>query len=825
MAVEAGLVDRVDFLRTNAGRALAGPRRAELGQFFTPPNVARWMASLSDLPAEDIRLIDPGAGVGTLSAAIVAEFCNRPCRPRSIHLCAYEVDADLQGYLSCTVKECKRACDQAGITFSAEVIADDFIRAAAEMVADCPLLESQHREFDCAILNPPYRKINSHSDTRRRLRAAGIETNNLYTAFLWLVFRLLRAGGEMIAITPRSFCNGPYFRPFRKAFLREMTIQRIHVFDSRTAAFSDADVLQENIIFRATKSAHNDNLLISSSAGPDDQDGVSREVSQAELVRPSDLDSVIHIVSDDLEARIADQATGFAATLDDLGLQVSTGRVVDFRSKHALAFEPNGQTVPLIYPMHFDGGYIAWPKPNKKPNYLKVGPDTQGLLVPEGMYVLVKRFSAKEERRRITAAICDPTRLPNTQYGFENHLNYFHRKGRGFAPSLAKGLAAYLNSTIVDSYFRQFSGHTQVNAADLRSLKYPNSEILARIGDLIGESFPIQEEIDRLIREESGMAGTDPVKVKRRIENAQGALQALGLPKAQQNERSAMTLLSLLDLKPQSKWTKATNPLLGISEMMDWFADHYGRRYAENTRESVRRQTIHQLLEPGIIVINPDDPERPTNSGNTVYQIEPGALELLRTFGTKEWAKNLRTWLSSVETLKARYAKERKMKRIPLMLSTSKSIDLSPGGQNVLVKEIVEKFCPLFTPGGKPIYVGDTDTKWAYFDEVELAALGVTVEAHGKMPDVVVHHVEKNWLVLIEAVTSHGPVDSKRRDELSRLFKGATAGLVYVTAFLDRSAMMRYLGDISWETEVWVADAPSHIIHFNGERFLGPYEE
>jgi hypothetical protein len=178
-----------------------------------------------------------------------------------------------------------------------------------------------------------------------------------------------------------------------------------------------------------------------------------------------------------------------------------------------------------------------------------------------------------------------------------------------------------------------------------------------------------------------------------------------------------------------------------------------------------------------------------------------------------------------VETLKVRYARERKMARIPLTLATGEKIDLSPGGQNVLIKEIIEEFCPRFTPGGKPIYVGDTDTKWAYFDEIALAELGVTVDVHGKMPDVVVYHVEEEWLVLIEAVTNHGPVDGKRRDELKRLFADSRAGLVFVTAFLDHTAMVRYLGDISWETEVWVADAPSHMIHFNGERFLGPYEE
>jgi hypothetical protein len=207
-----------------------------------------------------------------------------------------------------------------------------------------------------------------------------------------------------------------------------------------------------------------------------------------------------------------------------------------------------------------------------------------------------------------------------------------------------------------------------------------------------------------------------------------------------------------------------------------------------------------------------------------VYQIEPRALKLLTTYGTKRWNRALRTYLTSVETLASRYAQEREMERIPLSLSPGTKITLSPGGQNILVKQIVEEFCPRFTPGAKPIYVGDTEDKWAYFDEARLKALGVTIQTHGKMPDVVVYHEAKGWLVLVEAVTSHGPVNPKRRQELKRLFKASKAGLVFVTAFLTKRNVTKYLGDIAWETEVWVAETPSHLIHFNGERFLGPFE-
>ncbi len=318
---------------------------------------------------------------------------------------------------------------------------------------------------------------------------------------------------------------------------------------------------------------------------------------------------------------------------------------------------------------------------------------------------------------------------------------------------------------------------------------------------------------------------TNGEKGEQKIREALTLLNDLGLPRQQQNERSALTLLSLLGLKPDTAWKDASDPLMGITPMMNFFSEHYGKRYAPNTRETVRRQTVHQFLQAALIVANPDKPSRPTNSPKAVYQIEPSSLKLLRDFVTPGWKRYLQKYLRTLKTLKKLYARERDMTRLPIRLANGQEIRLSPGGQNVLVKKILDDFCPLFTPGGRIVYVGDTQAKWAYLDVRALTVVGLEVEEHGKMPDVVVHHTEKNWLVLIEAVTSHGPVNPKRRHELKELFSKSTAGLVFVTAFLDRRAMLKYLNDISWETEVWVADSPTHLIHFNGERFLGPYEE
>ncbi len=307
------------------------------------------------------------------------------------------------------------------------------------------------------------------------------------------------------------------------------------------------------------------------------------------------------------------------------------------------------------------------------------------------------------------------------------------------------------------------------------------------------------------------------------INAAHQIITALGLPRAQQNERSALCLLALLNLKPGIAWADAQNPLVGITPIMKWVREHYGKEYAPNTRETIRRQTMHQFCDAGISLYNPDKPDRPVNSPKAVYQIESAALSLLRTFGTEAWHDYLTDYLAKRETLVARYAMEREHNRIPVEIAPGKEITLSPGEHSELIRAIIADFAPRFAPGSVLVYVGDTGDKWGYFDAPLLAKLGVDVDSHGKMPDVVLHFTEKNWLLLVESVTSHGPVDGKRYAELTNLFAGSTAGLVYVTAFPNRVIMGRYLSEIAWETEVWVADAPSHLIHFNGVRFLGPY--
>jgi hypothetical protein len=310
-----------------------------------------------------------------------------------------------------------------------------------------------------------------------------------------------------------------------------------------------------------------------------------------------------------------------------------------------------------------------------------------------------------------------------------------------------------------------------------------------------------------------------------RIEEAMDILEALGMPRAQLNERSALCLLSLIDVRPKGKWSDAHAVRIGVTPIIEWMKTHYQKIYAPNTRETIRRQTLHQFRDAGMVLYNPDNPSRPVNSPAAVYQIAPEALALLQQFGSTSWPSALSDYLATNGSLAAHYAQARNMAMVPVQVPGGGDLTLSPGDHSELIKSIIEQFGPRFVPGAHLIYAGDTGQKVGCFDHVALARLGVTVDQHGKMPDVVLYDPTRDWMILAEAVTSHGPVDGKRHGELSALFANATPGLVYVSAFPDRATMRKYLADIAWETEVWAADAPTHLIHFNGVRFLGPYDK
>lgn len=311
-------------------------------------------------------------------------------------------------------------------------------------------------------------------------------------------------------------------------------------------------------------------------------------------------------------------------------------------------------------------------------------------------------------------------------------------------------------------------------------------------------------------------------KGQEKLNQATKILEQLGMPKAQLNNRTALCLLCLLNMQPQKDWQDVEAPLMGITPIMEWSKKYYNTKYAPNSRETFRRFSMHQLVQAGICLYNPDNPKRPVNSPNAVYGIEKKALRLIKTYGTEEYEIRLVEYLNERQTLSKRYAKEREMNMVPVKIKKNGEIQLSPGKHSELIGKIIEDFGHRYVPEGTLIYVGDTGNKDVYFDKELLKELGVILDTHGKFPDVIIYNSKRNWLLLIESVTSHGPIDSKRHGELSDLFKDCKAGLVYVSAFLTRKTFLKYSDTIAWETEVWIAESPTHMIHFNGLRFLGP---
>jgi len=309
----------------------------------------------------------------------------------------------------------------------------------------------------------------------------------------------------------------------------------------------------------------------------------------------------------------------------------------------------------------------------------------------------------------------------------------------------------------------------------------------------------------------------------RKQDEAVQILQAFGLPRAQQNERSALTLLALANVGPKGSWTKTTKPLLRIWDIMAFMRAKYGKDYAANSRETIRRQTIHQFEQARLVDRNPDDPSRPTNSGNNHYCLTDAAIVVLKTYGTSAFDETVEKFVQRFGQLEKAYNRRRDLQKVKLQLPGGVTIQLSPGKHNALQVAVVEEFGPRFATGATLLYLGDTAKKHVICATQELADLAIGITEHDKLPDIVLYHSEKNWLFLIEAVTTHGPVNAKRHAELEIMLAACPADRIFVTAFLDKAGFRKYAADIAWETEVWIAETPDHMVHFNGPKFLGPY--
>ena len=463
--------------------------KSKLGQFLTPDTIAKFMAQLLTFETHTtINLLDAGAGEGALTDAAI-DLIKVVCPDKNLNVTHFDIDKSLISHL--------RGKYENNSDFTYDLWTNDFIEQATEWIL------KGEAAYTHAIQNPPYKKINTKSKHRKDLHRAGVETVNLYSGFVALTLLLLQENGELVAIIPRSFCNGPYYKPFRKLIFRIASIDRIHLFDSRNKPFRDEAVLQESMIIKLTKTQQRQCVTVSHSADDTFSDMEVRQYDFTDIVKPDDSEKFIHIPSGELLKTIMDYETKLVS-FADLGITISTGPVVDFRLKEHLCPMPEEGTVPLIYPGHFKDGEITWPKENfKKPNALRQNIDTiKWLYQAVGTFVLVNRFSAKEEKRRIVANVLETSQFISELIGIENHLNIFHISKKGLSRTFAYGLAAYLNSSLVDNYVRIFNGHTQINVTDLKNLKYPHIIALERLGEFFLNGTEVSvEEIDRKVVE------------------------------------------------------------------------------------------------------------------------------------------------------------------------------------------------------------------------------------------------------------------------------------------------------------------------------------
>ncbi len=475
----ATIWDDLEAIRRSAAAEIDPASRKDFGQVLTPVPVARLLAEMFSGWRGNVELIDAGSGAGTLGAVAAISALATANPPSSMRVLAWEVDPELATQTKQSLALVSDRFDEAGIPFEFEIRNEDFLHRAAEWSCG---LSARTPPATHAILNPPYAKLSSSSNERALAERFGAPVPNLYAAFMLAASSLLQIGGEMVAITPRSFCNGPYFKRFRRALLSQNTLSSIRVFESRTCAFADQAVLQENAITHLVRGQAQPQV-IRVQVGDPEGTVIERAVPSEEVVFPEDHDAFIHLAETEDAANAATLMHELPATLAAIGVEASTGPVVDFRARRWLRTEHRPGSVPLLYPSAVDVNGVSWPGSRSKPIAIEVGKATESLLTPRGNYVLVKRFSSKEERRRIVAAPLLDDALPEcSRFGIENHVNYLHSQGAPLDRQLAIGLAAFLNHELVDVYFRSFSGHTQVNAADLRRLRFPDRATLEQFG-------------------------------------------------------------------------------------------------------------------------------------------------------------------------------------------------------------------------------------------------------------------------------------------------------------------------------------------------------
>jgi len=777
-------------------------KRKEIGQFFTSLETAQYMASMFDIPnKKELLILDPGSGSGILSAALIDRLQNEDSVER-ISLTCYETSEDILPILKANLEFMQNNSKK---PLEYKVIEENYITSQTDDFNEDLCANANPVKYDFIIGNPPYKKIAKNAVEALAMPVVCYGAPNMYFLFAAMSLFNLDIQGEMVYIIPRSWTSGAYFKAFREYFLTEGTLSQVHLFVSRDKVFDNESVLQETIIIKLNKSNNRGTIKITSTNSNKDFHNINTiEVPYETIVFGADR--YVYLVTTNDELKVLQTLEKWKDTLPSLGLKMKTGLTVDFRSREYLRNEQGEGIVPLFYSQHIQDGKVVFPI-QKEDEYIIT--ERKGFIQRNKNYLLVKRFTAKEEKRRLQCGIYLASTLPNYEYvSTQNKVNFIESIEKDMSDELVYGLFVLFNSTLYDLYYRILNGSTQVNSTEINSMPVPPLVQIEQLGKELIEMNDLSVEMcDRIL---GGL-------LMSRIDEARAFLEAIGMPKAQQADLCCYSLLAMTGVTPDTAWKDATNDWIRIHDIMQYTSQYYGVTYAENSRETFRKQAMHHFRSAALT----EDNGKATNSPNYRYRITEETLELIQCIGSSEWDAKLAEFKENHTSLVDTYASKKVMEKMPVKIN-GEDFTFSPGSHNKLQKLIIEEFAPRFAPNSECLYVGDTIAKDLVKNVDRLKALGFEITLHDKMPDVVLYREDKDWIYFIESVTSVGPMDPKRIMEINEMTTGVSSGKIYATAFLDFKTYKKFSEALAWETEVWIADMPEHMLHLNGDKFLGP---
>lgn len=777
-------------------------KRKIIGQFFTSVETARYMASMFSAPKKDtLTIVDPGSGSGILAAAAVDRLQNDPI-VKHIHITCYETSKDVLPILKSNLSYIK-ANSATPLKYS--IVEENYITSQSDDFNGTMMANSTPAKYDWVICNPPYKKLSKNAAEAICMPEICYGTPNLYSLFMAMGLFNLDSQGEMVFIVPRSWTSGAYFGKFRKFLLDAGTLKHIHLFSSRDRVFEKESVLQETIIVKIGNSKERDTIKITCSNTSSDFKNISVNTVPYSII-VSGPEKYVYLVTTDTELKTLHSLKKWDNTLPSIGLKMRTGLTVDFRSTGYLRENPEDGTVPLLYAQHIKNGRTVFPV-QREHEYITT--ENPSLTQKNKNYLLVKRFTAKEEKRRLQSGIYLSSDLPQyRQISTENKVNFVEGIDFDMTDEQVYGLYVIFNSTVYDRYYRILNGSTQVNSTEINAMPVPPLAEIEKLGTMLMDANDLSvNTCDNLL---GGL-------FMNKIDEARDILISLGMPPKQYTDLCCYSLLAMLGITPDIPWSNATNQWIRIHDIMRFTSRNYHAEYAENSRETFRKQAMHHFRNAALI----EDNAKATNSPNYRYRITQESLELIQSYGTSNWPAKLMQFKADHNSLIDLYASKKQVTKMPVRINGA-DFTFSPGKHNELQKSIIEDFAPRFAQNSQCLYVGDTIQKDLVKNTGKLADLGFTITLHDKMPDVVLYREDVDWLYFIESVTSVGPMSPKRILEIEAMTRNVASGKIYVTAFPDTKTFKRFAEELAWDTEVWISDMPEHMIHLNGDRFMGP---